>query len=150
MSNPSPSPVVRSVLILDDHEPDVVWAKRVLRRVGGCGSVRSVATAREALVMLDDPEAPRDWPDFPPVVWFVDINMPGMDGFELLDALTARQRELRSRGAMPEAIVILTSSDDQRDVERSRAFDLVDDYLVKPLTERGALRVLQRYGSRAA
>lgn len=150
MIHPPPSPaMVASALIVDDHEADVVWCRRMLERSGRYAQITVARSAREVLELFDDPSR-QDPHQFPPDVVFLDINMPGMDGYELLTALEARRARLEQDGAMPGAVLMLSSSDDVRDVERSRANGLVDDYIVKPITPDLATAIADRYGRRAA
>ncbi len=64
-----------------------------------------------------------------PALTLVDINLPGMDGFEV----ATRVSDLRERIGMK--VVFLTASDDEDDMVR--AFEgLADDYVVKPVRPR--------------
>ncbi|MEO0603218.1 MAG: response regulator [Myxococcota bacterium] len=149
----SPSlPMVRSVLIIDDHEADVAWCRLHLRRSGRYGRVTAVSSAKKALELFDDPEAARraDPEGFPPDVVFLDINLPGLDGFAFLRELEARRGALVADGALPGAVVMLSSSDDERDVQRATSAPLVEDYVVKPLSLRDAQRIADRFGTVAA
>lgn len=57
----------------------------------------------------------------------LDINMPLMNGWEFLEAL--EECEVASRTE----VIIVTSSPDQEDLERAKKFELVTDYIEKPL-----------------
>lgn len=143
---------ISAALIIDDEESDVFWCRRVLTRSGRYDTVYAARSGREALQIFVDHEASRRrWPGrFPPLVVFVDINMPGMNGFEFLAELSARRTELAENDAMPAGILVLSSSDDVRDRQRADAFDVVDGYLVKPITEALAIEVADHYGERVA
>ncbi len=56
----------------------------------------------------------------------LDLNMPRKSGWEFLDACTS----LNSASH----VVMLTSSIDPRDVEKSKKYKIVEDYICKPLT----------------
>ncbi len=58
---------------------------------------------------------------------FLDINMPGIDGFEFLEQLETLQ--------LTEAVdvVLLTTSDNPKDVQKTEQFN-IRGYLNKPLT----------------
>ena len=64
---------------------------------------------------------------FPSLI-LLDLNMPGMDGWEFLEQFKR----------IPEAIhipvVILSSSIDPQDIAKSKTFGNVKDYIPKPLT----------------
>lgn len=64
-----------------------------------------------------------------PDLILLDLNMPIMDGWEFLDAIT----ELKTVSHIP--IIILTSSIIDSDKERAMAYEMVRGYLPKPLVE---------------
>jgi CheY-like chemotaxis protein len=64
-----------------------------------------------------------------PSLVFLDLNMPGMNGFEFLDRLTSIA--FKQRGKIK--VVVLTSSLNENDYEEAKSLGC-DGYLVKPLT----------------
>ncbi|HVO72449.1 MAG TPA: response regulator [Ignavibacteriaceae bacterium] len=61
----------------------------------------------------------------------LDLNMPVMNGWELLDRFEELNEKIKERFK----IYILSSSDDPRDRERAGSNKNVIDYIVKPLTK---------------
>ena len=84
---------------------------------------------REAILALGQGRAPD--------IVFVDINMPGIDGFEVMAYL---RREPRLAGVP----MVVVTSDDQREtlVKASRAGAL--DFILKPVTAEALERALRR------
>ena len=74
----------------------------------------------------------KPWPE----LILLDINMPIMDGFDFLEQFTAL--ELTNRPL----VVMLTSSNDPRDMEKARQFK-VAGYLLKPFTPEKLMSILQ-------
>ena len=75
---------------------------------------RTASSGPEALQMIRE---------FSPHAAVLDVNMPGMDGFEILSAIR--------RAALPVRVVMLTARQHESDV--LRGFTLgADDYVVKP------------------
>ena len=62
-----------------------------------------------------------------PDLIFLDINMPGLDGFEVLKKL--KKNYMTSK--IP--VVMLTASDDPQAKKRAQALEC-DDYLIKPVS----------------
>jgi len=70
-----------------------------------------------------------------PQIAILDINMPGMDGYELLSAIRAEN--------LPVMVVLLTAR--QREADILRGFQLgADDYLVKPFNPLELVARLKR------
>ena len=122
-------------MIIDDSDSDLLYGRFVVERSGIALQVTTQESAREALVFLQQPAGA----DVDMI--FLDINMPGMNGFEFLQAF-----EALARGDRPPApvVVMLTSSPDPHDRARAFAFRSVRDYLVKPITVAETQRMVQR------
>jgi len=92
----------RRVLVVDDNA-DIANLTALLLESHGC----EVATALDGRAALE--QAARNWPD----VVFLDLNLPGMDGFEIARQLRAQQ------GDRPLKIVVLSGYVDQATHERA-------------------------------
>ena len=125
-----------NVLLVDDSEPDIVFTRLVLE-VAGLKANLAVATGgSEALTMLRQRVGTAAQVD----LILLDINMPQMDGFEVLKAIRATE-PLKHL-----AVVMCSGSDYHRD--RSRAESLgVAAYVLKPLTFDHLKTALERVPS---
>lgn len=65
-----------------------------------------------------------------PDMILLDVNMPIMNGWEFLDEFT-KIRTVHSRKVI---IYVVSSSVDPRDVEKASKYEVVTDYVVKPIT----------------
>jgi CheY-like chemotaxis protein len=124
------SPIERIVLV-DDSEPDNVFHEIVLRRAGFSGDLHVFQRAAAALDYL------RKLPDGPVCLVLLDINMPGMDGWQFIEA--ARPL-LQNKPTV--LLVMLTSSPAPEDRDRARGTDAVRGYITKPLAVDSAARML--------
>jgi CheY-like chemotaxis protein len=61
---------------------------------------------------------------------FLDINMPEMNGFEFLDAVL----ELPAECTAKMSIYIITSSLNEKDVQKAKEYQLLKGYIGKPLS----------------
>ena len=115
------------VFIADDEAPARAKLRRFLGREADVEIVGECATGREAVAMIR-----RSSPD----LVFLDIDMPGLDGFGVV-------AELEEGGAP--RIVFVTAYDDHA----LRAFDVgAVDYLLKPFTPERFALVLDRARTR--
>ncbi|MCA3239926.1 MAG: response regulator [Rubrivivax sp.] len=126
------------VLLVDDSEPDRLFASIVLGRSGRPLEVREFESAADALAELAT--APQ-----PPTIILLDINMPGMDGFDFLRAFEQLPEE-RRRGT---SVVMLSSSPLDSDRDRALSHASVKDYMVKPLSVQQARSLADRFGTPA-
>jgi two-component system LytT family response regulator len=114
--------IIRAI-IADDEPPA---RRKLIRLLAGHADVSLVgeaSTGREAVALLRSSR---------PDVVFLDVQMPGMDGFQVLEVLG------EPNGM---AVVFVTAFDDYA----VRAFEVeAADYLLKPATEERLARVLER------
>ncbi len=115
------------VLLIDDDKINNFLNRSIIEK--HCGNecvVSEFINPEEAFEFLKscklDNQANR------PDVIFLDINMPEMSGFELLEKMKAENVCLS-----PTKIYILSSSLDPNDIERSKSFESVTDFISKPL-----------------
>lgn len=113
-----------SLLLVEDSDDDVVLAEEAFREAGLANPLLVVRDGHEALAFL------REWgakKDREPLLILLDINLPGMDGFEVLHELKIDP----SLWHLP--VVMLTTSDAQLDIVKAYSRG-VCTYLQKPLT----------------
>ena len=72
---------------------------------------------------------------------FLDINMPGMNGWEFLREYNQLDKVLQSRAI----IIVLTTSNIARDVARANTYSFVADYITKPLTREIMGDIVKKY-----
>lgn len=116
------------LLLIDDNPADCMLAEEAFELYSEKVSVKVIQDGQSALNWLQAQAAANSLPD----VVLLDINMPGMNGFEVLAALRgdAALRHL--------PVVMLTTSTRQDDVDR--AYELVaSSYLVKNADFQGFL-----------
>jgi two-component system, response regulator len=113
--------VAPHILIVEDNPDDETLLERALREIEGAPVATIVPDGVEALDVL------RSGAQRVPDLMLIDLKMPRMTGFELL-------REVRhGLGFKHLPLVVFTSSDDARDIER--AYDAgATAYVQKPLS----------------
>ncbi len=116
------------VLLVDDNDTDNFISKRIIEITKFAKRVEVKNSGKSALEYL---EKEQDNPDRLPEIIFLDINMPIVDGFVFLFEFEMFPEVLKNRCK----IVILSSSDNRRDIEKIVDNDYVIQFVTKPLTE---------------
>ncbi len=128
----SSSHPIQTLLIVDDNDVDQLVYRRIVEKSGLVCNTLSFHYASEALDYL----TARGGKGVDAIL--LDINMPRMNGFEFLDEATRLFGD-----DFTVVIVMLTSSMNPDDAERARTYDVVRDYIGKPLTGEHLERVVE-------
>jgi CheY-like chemotaxis protein len=115
-----------TVLYVENEQNDVLFMRRAFSRAGLEGWLQPLPDARTAMLYLtgEAPYADRTLHPLPRLL-LIDLNMPAISGFELLNWL-------RQQPQLQELIVVIFSSS-ARPEDIKRASDLgAHDYLEKP------------------
>lgn len=120
---------INHILLIDDDNIFNFINKKIIEMEKFEGKVLSYCDAQKALLYLKM-ICESGGIDFPDMI-FLDINMPVMDGWEFLEEFDKFPLSIINKCR----IYILTSSIDQNDIEKSKAYDTVKDFISKPLSE---------------
>jgi len=82
-----------------------------------------------------------DLPDEQPDILLLDINMPVMDGWQFLDEFL----KIKPAFSHPITIFMLSSSVDERDINRARTYEEVYEYFIKPVRLDDLDRIMKEY-----
>jgi two-component system, LytTR family, response regulator LytT len=132
-----------SALIIDDEQLARDELKYLLDSVGGVDVVAQGANGIEAIELIEEHH---------PDLVFLDVQMPGLDGFGVLKQLAERSaaKALQNAGAEPEPLpqIVFATAYDQYAV---RAFDVnAVDYLLKPFDRARVQQAVERVKARLA
>lgn len=116
------------ILLVDDDPDDNYIHQLVIGEWGHCDAVRVAENGPEALAYLSNTS---DADYIRPEVILLDINMPGMNGFEFLEQYHLLDDTLKSNVV----VMMLTTSLNPIDVNRAERYDEVTGYKNKPLTK---------------
>ena len=123
-----------NVLLIDDDRIFNLLNKKTLERMSMVDEIHIALNGKEALDLINDYfQGSRTMPD----IILLDLNMPIMDGFGFIEAF----QRLQVNGKHNVRIVIVSSSQDPKDIERAKAFG-IKDYLTKPVTEQQLWKAL--------
>lgn len=119
----------RNILYVEDNKDSITFFNRVVTKLGNYQFMTSEDGA-SAIRLLEEEK------DFEPEMILLDINLPGMNGFEIL-------QHVRNKTPYKHVPVIMfTSSDDDSDIKKSYEFG-ANAYLVKPDSLHSLKEVLE-------
>ena len=80
-------------LVVEDNEDDVFFLQRTFKEAGVINPVHVVCNGQEAIDYLAGQNAYANRTQFPaPDMVFLDLKMPGVDGFDVLSWIRSQQR----------------------------------------------------------
>lgn len=128
----------RTVMLIDDNEIDNLINQKMVEAAAITDHIYIHTGARSAIEFLRNIEKLELADQVLPDLIFLDIDMPLMDGFQFLDEfeklMTTTKKKCR--------IVMLTSSINPQDVNRSKKYANVKLYLNKPLTHESLVNLV--------
>ncbi|QIE59472.1 response regulator [Rasiella rasia] len=120
--------------IVDDDPIFVYGAKRMLELANFCNGFLIFHNGHDALFKLKALiESKEELPD----LILLDLNMPIMDGWQFLDNFTKIKVEKEI------IIYIVSSSIDPIDIEKSKTYASVSNFVVKPITFDKIIELMQ-------
>ena len=125
-------------MLVDDNRDDNFIHERTIRKNDAADIVVAKQTGEEALEYL---KSKRTNENVHPDLVFLDINMPGMNGWEFLDAYGKLDKEFRCKAI----VVMLTTSEDPDDKMKAEAMNIASDFKTKPLTQEMLEDVINKY-----
>ena len=117
------------VMLVDDNDTDNFISKRIIEITDFSGDVIVKNSGKSALDYLEEN---KDNPESLPDIIFLDINMPIVDGFVFLYEYEKFNSTIKDKCR----VIILSSSDNKRDIDKIVNNDYVIKFVTKPLTEK--------------
>lgn len=132
------SMVQKYIMLVDDNTDDNFFHERAIKKENPENIVITMGSAQEALEYLKSMKAHKN-PQ--PDMIFLDINMPGMNGWEFLQEYNQLEKELQCKAI----VIMLTTSDNPDDIAKIETWNFVSDYITKPLTKETMKNVSQKF-----
>lgn len=127
------------ILLAEDDEGHASLVRRNLKRSGVVNEIVHVNDGQEALDYVRAVGKYCDRPRVAPMLLLLDINMPRVDGIEVLRQI--KQDEKHNR--IP--VIMLTTTDDPREI--NRAYELgCSVYVTKPVAYEAFVEAVSRLG----
>lgn len=115
-------------VIIDDDKANNMLCKMICKKVFGEVDTISFDIPEEGLNFISDQYS--DNTKITPTVLFLDINMPGLTGWEFMEKYKSFNKSIQEQFT----IYMLSSSVDHKDKDLARSNPLVKGYISKPLT----------------
>lgn len=134
-------------IIVDDDEIDRDVTRRLLNRTGAFDTIFECLDGTQIDRLLGDREkfdkhfSPRP----PPALVFLDLNMPKMNGFEVLDAIEQRQKFKPFDVERDCLVMVVSTSNLSEDKQKALSYQFVKEYIVKPMTQSRLDDVISRW-----
>lgn len=124
-------------MLIDDNEIDNLINQKMIEAASIAEHIYTHTGAKSAIEFLRNMEKLEIAKEVLPDVIFLDIDMPLMDGFQFLDEF----EKLSSATKKMSKIVMLTSSINPQDFDRSKKYGNVKLYLNKPLSHESIQKI---------
>lgn len=108
------------IFLIDDNTIDLLISRKLLQKHNSALTIIEFDRAQDAVNALQNVT------EVPPDLVLLDLNMPGMNGWEFLEAV-------KQQNCQPKRVFILTSSLDERDKSMASEYPSVKGYITKPL-----------------
>lgn len=133
---------LEKVICVDDDPIALLLSKLVLAKSDFTSQVITAANGEIAIQYLERPEViAENNNSVNPLVILLDLNMPVMDGWEFLEQFS---KTLHTQHYKTAKVILLSSSIDPNDIERSKDFSMVSAFLPKPLTKEMLQTILEK------
>ena len=111
-------------MLIDDNKYDNYYHQWIIQTHKKADHIICHERAEAGLAYLKNHSQPH------PDLIFLDINMPGMDGWEFLEEYNKLDADMRSKVI----VVMLTTSENPDEKSRGLAHEVLADFKTKPLT----------------
>jgi len=126
--------VIDKVCIIEDEEVHLFILKTYLEATQ---KINEVCVYDHGKVAFDDLQHRHQSGETLPTLIFLDLNMPVWDGWQFLDEFS--QLDIEN----PPAIYIMTSSNSPYDLKKLNNYNMVTNYLVKPISRDAIATILE-------
>ena len=129
---------LNSILLVDDDSDCNFFHQRLINKMGCVEKIYIAKDGQEALEFLTSDEGGQN-PS--PDIIFLDINMPRMNGWEFIEEYT----KLNEHEKAKIVLIMLTTSLNPDDVERSKKYKDVKGYRKKYLDKESMEKIIEEF-----
>lgn len=129
-----PQKMLEKILCVDDDQITLMLCKKVIERVGFANEIITAQNGEEAIHYFENLYGKYKLDNnitYPKLI-LLDLNMPIMNGWEFLDAYTQNGYQDIFKEAK---FIVLSSTIDPQDIDKTKVYSIVIDFLSKPITK---------------
>jgi CheY-like chemotaxis protein len=126
---------VKSIFLIDDDPIFVYLTRRIITSIDCPCQINEFTDGELAIGYL---KQICDRTELLPHVIFLDLSMPVMDGWEFLKEYSLLKPKLKK----DILLYIVSSSISPQEVERSKSYQTVTDFLIKPVEKRKIMEIM--------
>jgi CheY-like chemotaxis protein len=126
---------VKNIYLIDDDPIFVFLTKRIINSAQCDCQINEFSDGQLAISHLQEII---DDVDLLPDIIFLDLSMPVMDGWEFLEEYALIQSRIKKKIAL----FIVSSSISPHEVERSKTFLSVTDFVIKPMEKGKVIEII--------
>ncbi len=125
--------MLSKILCVDDDPITLMLCKKVISKAEFSNEIDTALNGEKALLYLESiiEDKEKDENTIFPELIFLDLNMPVMNGWEFLDVFST---DKYSKVFLDTKVIVLSSTIDPKDIEKSKSYPMVIDFLSKPIT----------------
>ena len=120
-----------TILFIDDDPITLMLCKMVISKSLFSKEIVTAKNGEEALQYFNKLKAEANLLLAKPQLIFLDLNMPVMGGWEFLDSFSSSEYSQYN----DTKVIILSSTIDPEDLEKSNKYPMVIDFLSKPISK---------------
>lgn len=132
---------ISCIMLIDDHHPTNVLHSLIIEK---CNCTKNIIIFDEGQNALRYLHQPFGVTHPKPEIIFLDINMPGMTGWEFLD----EYKNLSEDSKSDIHLLMLSTSSHHKDLERAETEPTLKGYIHKPLTEAKLNNIIETHFNR--
>ncbi|WP_418263461.1 response regulator [Flavobacterium faecale] len=118
------------ILCIDDDPITLMLCKKVISKTGFSKETDTAHNGEEALNYFKNLKENKSEDLILPKLIFLDLNMPIMGGWEFLDYFSTKEYQDFNQTK----IIVLSSTIDPEDLEKTKKYPMVIDFLPKPIS----------------
>jgi len=125
-------------MLIDDNPDDNFFHERIINKSNLVEKVITMESGKNALdYIISQKDNNEPYPD----LIFLDINMPGMNGWDFL----AEYNKLNIQLQKPVLVIMLTTSDSPEDKIKAKELNVGFNFKTKPLTQDMLEEMFDKY-----